>query len=282
MHLRMAIGAVPTQQVGGRTRWWHTKTAFRIARMECRQVALLAQERCTRLQQRTLIGTMGLVAIAAILTGWCMFPQERSALFGMAQEALLIQGRLQQRGRPGTTVRRMAVGAHHLAGTDGMTGGEQGFCLRALVTGRTESCLSGLTQHGIHRRMYLVAAAAGDFGEFVRGTTPFMTSLAFMTAKAYRVTLRCRQPCIKDHCRRRPHAILHHEMRRAGTVTGLAACIVSRERRTWISHDAMCSMQNAVGGHNTLTAVTEQAGGGIIGHIAIGIVSRLGKCLTAQ
>ena len=50
-------------------------------------MAFLTQERRTRLQQRRDVGTMWRMAVRTVFSYWLVLPQERSTLFGMAQEA---------------------------------------------------------------------------------------------------------------------------------------------------------------------------------------------------
>ena len=50
----------------------------------CAVMALLTQERCTRLQQRRNVRAMGAVAVGAILTHRLVLEQEGAAFFSMA------------------------------------------------------------------------------------------------------------------------------------------------------------------------------------------------------
>jgi hypothetical protein len=138
MHLRVTVRTVTSQQVGCRTTWWYAQPAFGIAGMERGQMALLAEEWCSRLQQGAVVGAMWLVAIAAVFTHRRVLPQEGTALFSMTLEALIVERGLQQVGRARATMRSMTIGADHLSGADGMAGGEQGLCLRTLMTVETE------------------------------------------------------------------------------------------------------------------------------------------------
>src|SRR5690606_8986857 len=107
-----------------------------------------------------------------------------AALFRMASKALLVQRGLLQRGRAGAAVRRMAVGADHLAGADRMAGGKQGFGARALVAIGANFGLAGMRKNGIAGGMHLMATTAGQLGKFVRRAAPVVPGLAFMAAKA--------------------------------------------------------------------------------------------------
>ena len=77
-------------------------------------MALLAQERNRRHQQRALIRAVRRVAVEAVLANGCMLEQERTALLGMALIARLVDRiRLEQRTGQGA-MRIMAIVAAHL------------------------------------------------------------------------------------------------------------------------------------------------------------------------
>lgn len=78
-------------------------------------VALITQERWTRFKQRRDVGTVWRMAIGAIFGRRLMFPQEGSALFGMAGVASFSDRIFLEQFGTGRTMRVVAIGTDHLA-----------------------------------------------------------------------------------------------------------------------------------------------------------------------
>lgn len=91
MDFGMAVHAITTEQrsIGHTTR--QSSAAVQITGVKLGNVTVLTQERRPGVEQRLMNRTMGYVTAAAVLTGWRMFEQERSALIFMAPEAGIVQ-----------------------------------------------------------------------------------------------------------------------------------------------------------------------------------------------
>ena len=123
-------------------------------------VALLAQERGPRLQQRGLRRAVRVVAVGAILGHRLMLPQERSTIFSVTGRAGFGHRAALQRGRRVGPMWRMAACASHLAFDQGMVGGLEGVCCAGLVAARADHCLRLEITHGIFGLMQGVAVCA--------------------------------------------------------------------------------------------------------------------------
>ena len=85
--------------------------------MACRRMALLAQQWRPLVQQGRVIAAVWLMAQRAVLGGRRVLPQERPALFRVAEIAGLINGRALQQEIIVAIVRVMATAAGHAAET---------------------------------------------------------------------------------------------------------------------------------------------------------------------
>lgn len=85
----VAVGASTIEVLDGAER-------LRLSRVAAAVVAGVANARHTRLQQLRIAGAMRLMAVCAVLHNWRVFPQERTAPFGMAAQAILVGGALDE------------------------------------------------------------------------------------------------------------------------------------------------------------------------------------------
>ena len=135
---------------------------LQIVRVQEIRVALLAEERNRRDQQRALIRAVGCVAVEAVLTHRRMFEQEWSAFFRMALIARLVDRiGLEQRAGQGA-VRIVAVIAAHLPFRQRHVRAAIELQANILVTLRTGIVDRGLGHQPLHGefRHGVVAVAA--------------------------------------------------------------------------------------------------------------------------
>jgi len=92
MNLRMAVQAGASQQKSVVEAVVRFLTAVSTAGMPCRRMALLAQQWRPLDQQGRVVAAVWLVAQRAFLGGRRVLPQERPALFRVAEIASLIDG----------------------------------------------------------------------------------------------------------------------------------------------------------------------------------------------
>ena len=115
MYHGVTVRALPAQELLGGTTRRETRAAVECGRVIGLAVALLAQERLPDLQHAGLVGAVRVMAIGAVFRYRLMFPQERTALVGVALIAGLIDRMFLQVGGRRRAMRVMAVGADHLA-----------------------------------------------------------------------------------------------------------------------------------------------------------------------
>ena len=120
MNLRMAVQAGSSQQKAVVEVVIHFLTAVSHAGVARRRMALLTQQRRSFDQQGRVVTAVWLVAQSAILGGRRVLPQERPALFRVAEIAGLIDGRPLQQEIVVAIVWIMAIAAGHVAETQGM------------------------------------------------------------------------------------------------------------------------------------------------------------------
>ena len=111
MNLHVTIRALLTQHPLVRSVRRNARPAINATGVEIGEVTLLTQVRLARNQQVFVIGTVGIVAVGAILLDRGVFPQERPALFGVAVIALFIDRVANQVRRPGAAMGVVAIAA---------------------------------------------------------------------------------------------------------------------------------------------------------------------------
>lgn len=111
------------------------------------RVTLLAQLRPGFVQQRRMIGAMYTVTKGAVFGDRLVFPQERSAFFGMAAVAVFINRELIQCCRPCRPMRIVAIAADNLVFPDRMSGYAECLCPNVLVAGVAHFGLGGALGH---------------------------------------------------------------------------------------------------------------------------------------
>jgi len=207
-------------------------------------MAVVAQERSTRFQQRSQVGTVRCVANRAIFGNWLMFPQERTAFFSVAGEAGFANGVLLEQLRTNRTVRIVAIGANDFAGIDRMRGNLVGICALFLVAGEAHFGLRRTVANLVDRLVNLVAVVAGHAVSLMLAAFPFGALGALMASKtlrcAFAISIRAIDALVENHIGTRTLLALRVALQVGGAfaVTGLAAW------RAGIALDAMLGLIN--------------------------------------
>ena len=108
----MAVGAAAVEILDGAKR-------LRLRWVAAGVMAGIANARHARLQQLRVAGAVRLVAVRAVLHYRRVLPEEGTAPFGVAAQAILVRGALNELAGIGRTVRIVATGAGHFAFTVG-------------------------------------------------------------------------------------------------------------------------------------------------------------------
>lgn len=156
-------------------------------------VALLAKVRRLGLQQGGMVGTMGSVAIQAVVAGRRMLPEEGAALLGMAGIASLDHGVLGQELRTGGAMGIVAIRADNLAFLDGMVGITERLGALFLVAGEAHFALVGFFPHLVMLGMDLVAGGTGNVGVGMLAAGPVHPVAALVAVQTGSVPLRDRR-----------------------------------------------------------------------------------------
>ena len=147
-------------------------------------MAFVTQERSSRFQQRSNVGTVRRMAIGAVFCHRLVFPQEWAALFSMAGETGFSHcGFLQQLGS-GRTVRIVAVRTDDLARIDRVRRYLVGISALLLVTSEAHFGLSFSVAYLIYWRMHLVAIVTRNLVVLVLTTIPVGTIGALVATYA--------------------------------------------------------------------------------------------------
>ena len=85
-----------------------------IGRVPALDVALLTEAWGPQLEQSRVGGAVWLVAVRAALSYWCMLPEERPPLLGVALEAVIVDRVFAEHRRRDRAVRAVAIGARNL------------------------------------------------------------------------------------------------------------------------------------------------------------------------
>ena len=143
-------------------------------RMARALVTRLAEKWRAYLEQRRLHRAVRVVTVAAVLGDRLVFPEERSAVFGVAAGAGFVDGVLHELRRRGRAMRRMAGGAGHLALAQRMMRGLEQIRVLRLVAGGANLDLGRRRQQRIFRRMQLVAARTRHVARCMRARRPIV------------------------------------------------------------------------------------------------------------
>src|SRR5450755_2717478 len=135
-------------------------------------VAFLAQPGHPRFQQWRVSGTVGRMAVGAIVDNRAVFPQERPAFLGMTGVAGFVDRVLDEKLRPGRAMRVMAIGAHYLAGKYRVRRNAVNLRALSLVAGETYIWLRGFGQNWIAGDMDRMAVAAGYIAALMLASGP--------------------------------------------------------------------------------------------------------------
>ena len=150
-------------------------------------MALLAQERRARLEQRCKVGTMRRVAIVAVLYHRLMLEEEGAALLGMADVTGFRHGVLPEQLRARRTVWVVAVRAHDLGYTARAYIHRVGGKFVAVgsllfVAGVADASLSLLAQDGVDRLVDCMAVVARNAIDLMLAAVPIRTPGSLMAA----------------------------------------------------------------------------------------------------
>lgn len=202
-----------------------TATVHQVAgvrRWRGRQMAALAQERLAHLQHAVVIGTVGIVAVAAVVAYRRMLPEERAALFCMALITAVIGVRGRECGLSGAAVGIVATGATHLSSTCRYVG-------RAVHLGALPdmAVAADLLRHFFLIVMHAMAGGAGQAVGLVGTATPVLDMhAALMAAQAGVVdpggVFRGRLETVQGQCATFL-VVGYFHMASRGAMTGLAA-----------------------------------------------------------
>src|SRR6185312_183552 len=137
-----------------------------------RRVALVAEERRTRLQHVLGGRAVRVVAVRAVLAHRLVVVHERAALLHVARVAGVVDGvALHERG-PGRAVRVVAVGARHLPFGDRMVRGLVDLGALLLVAVEAHLGLRALVAHRVVPGVDLVAVGAREAARLVHAPGP--------------------------------------------------------------------------------------------------------------
>ena len=190
MHLSVAVQAgIGEQEL--RPRFGRARRQLRPAAVANRGMAGLAEVRRSAHQQRRLVGTVRLMADAAIFGGWRVLPQKRPAQFGVTARAGFVASAVVQQRL--AAVRVVAVAADQLVAAHGMRGSLQHVCADPSVTANALRRLVVAAAHGIRRCMHPVAVGARHAGLFVRTAGPLGAAVVRMAGEAKLVLQVCRR-----------------------------------------------------------------------------------------
>ena len=166
------------------------------------------------------------MAIAAIVRGRRMLPQERPALLGVAAVTGLVDGVLDQQLRRGRSMRVVAIRAGHLAVGDRMGRQVMRLGTLRLVAGKADFALGDSGQRLVLWLMHFVAGSTGHVTGSVSATRPMTTLPALVAVQAGaglhfgRRAVRAAEHKIRRRPLRAATSVLH--MGSARTVAGLA------------------------------------------------------------
>lgn len=191
-------------------------------------VALGTQEGGTRFQQRRDVGTVRSMATGAVFSHGLMFPEEGTTFFGMAGEAGFINRVFLQQLGTSRAMRVVAVGANHLAFTDGVVRNLVALGTLLLMAGKTDLGLGLFIAYFIVRRVNLVARGARYIRSLVGTALPVGATLILgMARKAGLIQhlgfIRGEGAFLEDHVRRR-FTFLGQMLFALAVATGAGGC----------------------------------------------------------
>ena len=147
-------------------------------------VALLAQERWPRFQQRREVGAVRRMAIGAVFDRRLMLPEKRAALIGVTLPAGFVDRVRLEQLRSGGAVRIVAVRADHFSGIERVRRNLQGIGPLFLVAGEALLLLRSARQQRVRRRVNRVAAVAGHAVRLMLSAVPARSIGALVAAQA--------------------------------------------------------------------------------------------------